>query len=332
MVLTMHVLVTGGNGFIGAHVLRQLVEREHAVTCLDVREPSPIAETVAEDVTFVRGDVTDPVDVYDAIARVDPDRVIHLASLLGRASQRDPRRAFTVNVDGTLHVLEAAGSLGVERVVVASSVAAYGDVPEDTERLRESVTQRPRNVYGLTKYAVERLGPTYQEYGEIEFVALEPVHGLGPDRRRGNVEDAAIVKAAVSGVSLCVPRVEEPIEIVAVEDEARTFVRAALADAHALSHDRYLVGTGERVTLTDLVEMVREYVPDAEFAFASRRSDDELERLPPSDTTRIRDDLGWEPSYTIDDAVERYVRWLRENPEKWSFDPEAVPWSTDASA
>lgn len=319
----MRVLVTGGIGFIGAHVVTQLVEHGHIVTCFDIRGPTPVLEPVEADVEFVRGDVTDPVQLANVVGESDPDRIVHLASLLGRASQEDPRRAFEVNVDGTLDLLEIAASHGVERVVVASSVSAYGRV-SGADRLDETAPQQPENVYGLTKYAVERLGRVYQSKTGVEFAAMEPVHGLGPDRARGNVEDAYIVKAAVSGTSLTVPDVPDPIEIIYVEDTARAFV-AALTAAD-LPHDRYLVGSGERATLADVVAMVRDAVPDAELELFEPSDAGELALHPVTDTSRLAEDFGWEPQYGIDDAVEAYVEWLESNPEKWSFDGADVPW------
>lgn len=104
-VVDMRVGVTGGNGFIGAQALHHLVDDGHEVLCFDIRGPSPIAADLQTDVEFVQGDVTDPAQVYDAFAAFDPDRVIDLASLLGRESQRAPRRAVSVNLQGSLNVL-----------------------------------------------------------------------------------------------------------------------------------------------------------------------------------------------------------------------------------
>lgn len=317
----MRVLVTGGNGFIGAQALHHLVEEGHDVCCFDVREPSPIALEVEDDVAFVRGDVTDPVQVYDAIIDFDPDRIIDFASLLGRDSQADPRRAVSVNLQGSLNVLQAAETLDVERVVTAASVAVYGETGGET--FDEATPRTPSNVYGMTKYALEHIGEVYQERG-VEFAAMEPVHGLGPDRRRGNVEDAFICKAAVSGHPLTVPKVDRPIEIVYVVEEARAFVDTLLADE--LGHNRYIVGTGEQATLAEIAEMVTVRVPDAKLELSEERGDDQLEGLPPSDTSRIREDVGWEAEYDIEETVGAYIDWLESNPEKWSFDPSEVPW------
>lgn len=320
----MRILVTGGYGFIGSHALEQLVEQGHTVGCLDVAQPSPYVAPFESDLNKYRGDVTDPIDVYDIISDFAPDRIIHLASLLGRESQQDPRSAFEINVMGTVNVLEAADTLDVQRVVVASSASAYGTVPPEYDEVTESVPKDPDNIYGLTKFAVERIGQTYHEQDRVEFVAIQPIHGIGPDRRRGNIEDAYIVKAAVSGHSLTVPNIDYPLELIYVGDEANAFVTAALADDP--SYTEYLIGTGDQYTLAEIAEIVKEHIPDADLPIGEPDEDAEILSRPPTNTSRIESDLGWSPSRSIPDAIAGYIEWLEENPDGWSFDPDEVPW------
>lgn len=320
----MRVLVTGASGFIGGHVLRLLTAAGNDVTGFDIADLGPVAASVRDEVRLIRGDVTDPVDVYNAIATVNPECIVHLASLLVPDSRANPRRAFDVNVGGTTNVLEAARANDVSRVVAGSSVNVYGNGPENAECVSEATIRQPNTTYAMTKYALEWLGSTF----DVEFAAIEPVHGFGPDRVRGNSYDAAVVKAAVSGLPLKVPQTGIRDEFLYVEDSARAFVTAATAET--LSYDRYLVGTDQRATLAEIVKLVSEVVPDADIQLQDKPADATWtggrNNHPPTDSARIRNDLGWEPTYSLQEMVEAYVEWLTTNPESWAFSSEDIPW------
>lgn len=320
----MRVLVTGASGFIGGHVLRLLTEAGHHVVGFDIAELGPVARSVRDEVTLIRDDVTNPAAVSDAIADVHPECVVHLASLLVADCRANPRAAFDVNVGGTINVLEAAREHGVDRVVAGSSVNVYGSGPPDAECISEETVRRPDSTYAMTKYAIEWLGTS----ADVEFAALESVHGFGPDRIRGNAYDAAVVKGAVSGVSVTIPRTGIREEFISVEDSARAFVAAATAET--LSYDRYLVGTDQRATLTEFVELVSAAVPDADLELREPAVDGtwagDRNSHPPTDSRRIRSDLGWEPTYTLREMIDTYVEWLETNEDAWTFSDADLPW------
>lgn len=315
----MRVFVTGGYGFLGTHVLRQLVDEGHEVCSFDIATESAAEPNL--DVVDVQGDVTDQVDVYDAMCSFDPDRVIHLISVLSETCQTDPRMGFDVNVHGTTTVLEAASTLSVDRVVAASSMAVYGSVPREYDQLRETVPQDPHSVYGLTKYNIERLGETFAEQNNFSFAALQPVYTTGPDRRTGYKPFAYILKAAVSGTPITVPASKKPLEVSYVVDVARAFVTVALAPD--LEHSRYLVGSGQQISLVNLVELVRERVPSADITIGEPREEALVPSSPPSDASRLRTEFDWS-SRSIEDAVDAYIEWLEANEGWWVFDPETT--------
>lgn len=321
----MRVLVTGASGFIGGHVLRLLTAAGNDVVGFDTTDLGPVAASVQDEIRLIHGDVTDPVDVYNAIAATKPERIVHLASLLVPDCRANPRRAFEVNIGGTINVLEAAQANEVDRVVAGSSVNVYGNGPENADYISEATVRQPNTTYAMTKYAIEWLGSTF----DVEFAALESVHGFGPDRVRGNSYDAAVVKAAVSGIPLEVPQTEIRDEFLYVEDSARAFVTAATADS--LSYNRYLVGTDQHATLAEIVELVSEAIPDVDIQMQETNPSTTWSKgrnsHPPTDSARIRNDLGWEPEHSLQEMVEAYVEWLTTNPESWAFTSEDVPWN-----
>lgn len=322
----MRVLVTGASGFIGGHVWRLLDQSPHDVVGFDRAPPGPVASQIPGNTRLIRGDVTDPTDVFAAVATVDPDCIIHLAAVLVPASRRDPRSAFAVNVGGTLTVLEAATALAVPRVIAGSSINVYGNGPPGSETITESTPRNPNSTYAVTKYLSESIGSTY----DTEFAALETVHGFGPDRIRGNAYDAAVVKAAVAGIPIAVPRTGIRDEFLYVEDSARAFVEAATADT--IAYDRYIVGTDQRASLREIVDLVTERVPDAALTVTDAHTEaqwaGDRNNHPPTDSSRIRRDIGWSPRYALSDMIDTYVTWLEEHPTSWSFSTTDLPWGT----
>jgi nucleoside-diphosphate-sugar epimerase len=314
----MRVFVTGGYGFLGTYVLKHLLDEGHDVCSFDIASESDADPDL--DVTDVQGDITDPVEVYDAMCQFDPDRVVHLVSVLSAACQSDPRAGFDVNVNGTMNVLEAASTLGVERVVAASSVAVYGSIPDRYDHLDESVPHNPQSIYGLTKYNIERLGETYAAQNEFSYAAMEPVYTTGPDRRTGYTPVAYVLKAAVSGTPVTIPASTKPLEVNYVADTARAFVDTTTVPA--LDHSRYLVGSGQQTSFVDLVDLVRERVPDAAITLEEGVGEELVPSLPPSDASRLRAECDWS-GRSVADAVDAYVEWLEANEGRWEFDPQA---------
>lgn len=175
----MHILVTGGSGFIGSHLVRQLVEQGHRVRVLDNLSSGrrELLGPALPAVVFVEGDIRDPATVEAAVQGVD--LIIHLAALVSVIeSVEQPLRAQAINATGTLHVLEAARTAGVRRVVQASSCAVYGNT--ETLPVSEAEPPQPLSPYATTKLAAEHLGQLYTHLYGVETVALRFFNVYGP--------------------------------------------------------------------------------------------------------------------------------------------------------
>lgn len=204
---------------------------------------------------------------------------------------------------------------------MVSTIDIYDAVTTDeVGRLDESVIPRSESVFGFMKRAAELIGSADAGWG-TEFVALEPTRCLGPGMRSGYTKDADLLKAAVAGEAVT-PSEGPPIEILHTADAARAVIAATLADT--LSHDPYVVGTGGRLTLADVADLLRGEHDGVDVTIEPR--DDDLPSLPATYADRLREAVGWTPDYTADEAVLAYVNWLRSNPEKWSVpDVDEVP-------
>ena len=114
-----------------------------------------------------------------------------------------------------------------------------------------------------------------------------------------------------------------------MEDCARAFLTAATADT--VSFDRYLVGTNQQATLVEIIDIIQTRLPDADLELDSSTINEQWigdrNNHPPTDSTRIRTDLGWEPEYDLSEMVTRYIEWLLANPDQWSFTAADIPWT-----
>jgi UDP-glucose 4-epimerase len=293
----MRVLVTGGAGFIGAHLVRALLEAGDEVVALDnLRRGGRAA--VPADARFVQGDIRDPVILHDAMRGCT--RVYHLAAqsnVLGAVT--DIAYSFTTNTVGTYNVLVAARETGVERVVFSSSREVYGEV--DRVPVAEDRLLNPKNAYGASKVAGEVYCRAFQNtYSlDVSVVRLANVYGPG-DRDR------------VIPIWLDRAKQGEALELYG-GDQVIDFVPVALVVAalravaeRSLGGDPINIGSGTLTTLRALAARVQ----------ALPGSGVPLQVLPPrsievtrfvADVTRMRTVLGIEPP--ADPLVDLPVLW-----------------------
>ena len=129
----MGTLITGGTGFIGAEIVRLLVEAgEEDLVVFDVNPSTQRLGDIADEVETIRGDLSNFSHVLNAVQQAEPRTIYHLGSMLSVPSDADPSAAFRANAQGTFHVLEAARLLGVAQVLFSSTIATYGfDIREE---------------------------------------------------------------------------------------------------------------------------------------------------------------------------------------------------------
>jgi nucleoside-diphosphate-sugar epimerase len=262
----MPVLVIGATGFIGPRLIRRLLARGEPVVGMDLNPGAAAFGDVPIGAPVYRGDVTQFEDVMRAILDVKPERVINLAYGLG-AGEGNPHQVMRLDILGMDNVFEACRLAGVKRVVYASSIAVSGQQSHFGDRL----VNEDDPVHGTSQYAMHKIFNEFQarkyikNYG-MSIVGVRPANVTGPDKVRGSVDHVQIMTEAARGKPVHLPQKGLMRLLVHVEDMAEIFARVLLAETPR--HSLYNSG-GIPVSLGELADIVRGFLPDAQITFAS---------------------------------------------------------------
>jgi UDP-glucose 4-epimerase len=304
----MHVVVTGGAGFIGVHTSRALLARGHRVTALDDLSHGK-QEAVPEGARLIVRDVRTPEAIAD-LADLRPDAVLHLAAQMDvRRSVADPAFDASVNVVGTVNVLEAARAAGVRRVVFASTGGAiYGE--QEQFPAAEGHPRRPASPYGVSKLCGEEyLAYAARAHG-IPALALRYSNVYGPGQ---DPHGEAGVVAIFCGRLL---RGEPPIingdglqtrDYVHVEDVAAANCAALESTAGGALN----IGTGREATVVEVCGLLaRELGFQRPPIHAAAKPGEQ--RRSSIDPSAARTALGWEPRVELAAGLAQTARWFRD--------------------
>jgi UDP-glucose 4-epimerase len=296
------VLVTGGSGFIGSHVVDHLAAAGYRPRILDTQispwhDPNHV-ETVIGDIRRVE-DVTRALRGCDAIC--------HLAAAADVGEvQAHPAWATELNAMGTLNVLEAARQVGVKRVVYASTVWVYSDV-EDAAVDEETRLAHPAHLYTAGKLSGELYCRSYAQLYDLEPTVLRFGIPYGP-RARPAAVIPSFVDRALRGEPLTIAGTgEQERSFVYVEDLADGVVRALAPEAAGRT---YNLGGRETTTVRELAEIVRDEVAATEIVHTDGRSGDLRGSVICSDLAER--ELGWRACTPLREGVRRYAAWVQE--------------------
>jgi UDP-glucose 4-epimerase len=300
----MRVLVTGGSGFIGSHVVDKLRARGHEPVIYDLR-PSPWHQDPARPVDTVLGSITDREALERALHSCDA--VAHLAAVADvNDVHAEPEDAERVNARGTVAVLEAARRAGVKRIVYASTIWVYSDCEGEAVD-EETLLPAPSHLYTSTKLAGELYCKAYQELYGIDFTILRFGIPYGPRAREAAVIPAFVNKALKG----------EPLTLAGDGSQSRRFVYVEdLADGVALGlsdvakNRVYNLASEENVSIKQIAETIKELLGNVEIVHTPARPGDFGGKVVCS--KRAEQELGWTAATPFSEGVRRYVEWRRD--------------------
>jgi UDP-glucose 4-epimerase len=302
----MRVLVTGGSGFIGSHVVDRLRARGYQPVIYDLR-PSPWHQRGTVDT--VLGSITDREALERALHSCDA--VAHLAAVADvNDVHAEPEDAERVNARGTVTVLEAARRAGVKRIVYASTIWVYSDCEPDAVD-EETLLPAPSHLYTSTKLAGELYCKAYQELYGIDYTILRFGIPYGPRAREAAVIPAFVNKALRG----------EPLTLAGDGSQSRRFVYVEdLADGVALGVDEtarnrvYNLASDENVTIKQIAETVQKLIGNVKIVHTPARPGDFGGKIVSSE--RAMRELGWTAATPFSEGVRRYVEWRRDQAAK----------------
>jgi UDP-glucose 4-epimerase len=274
----MTVLVTGGKGFIGARVIRNLVERGEDVVCMEPKASAGRLGALAERITMVEGDIVNHADIAGILEKHRIDRIAHMVffSAEERGVSARPesagelyRQQMIMNT-GTFHIFEAARLAGIKRLIFPSSVQYHGFPWHGPEPVTEDSPPHPTNSYGIGKQLCEHLAQEYNRVFGMEIVSVRIPGVYGPGVRIGARGVNLIGTAGALGDKVTFPYAPDQTVVLAhVDDIAEMIARAMFAPS--LPHTVYHVG-GHYVSYAEIAEIGRKLIPDMQVSFSDKTS------------------------------------------------------------
>lgn len=307
----MKILVTGGAGFIGSHIVDQLITEGHEVAVVDSlwEEGGGKESNLNPAARFYRADITDEAALSRIFDEVRPEAVSHQAAQHSVAvSTKNPQLDARVNVLGLLNILTNTARVGAKKIVFASSGATYGTptrLPID-----EDTIQRPESPYGITKLVAEHYLRYWHEANDLNFTALRYGNVYGP-RQDPNGEAGVIAIFAKRFLTHQPVRIdwdgEQRKDYVFVKDVARANVLALTRG----DNDIFCIGSGKPTSVNEIYKALADitgYEPEIVRA-PKRPGDIYLSYFNSGKAERI---LGWKPSVSFEEGVKITVEYFQK--------------------
>lgn len=311
------VLVTGSDGFIGSHLVEELMECGYDVRAFVYYNSfgsrgwlEELPEEKLSRIEVIHGDVRDNSMVDKAVKGVDI--VFHLAALIGIPySYRAPESYIDTNVKGTLNVLQAAGKFSVERVLITSTSEVYGTalyVPIDEKHPRQG-----QSPYSASKIGADFLSESFYRSFKLPLTVVRPFNTYGPRQSARAVIPTIIIQALRGVKKIKLGSLHPTRDFVFVKDTVKGFVK--IAETDSLNGEEVNIATNSEISIKDLSDKLFSLIgADAEIISDSERTrpeNSEVDRLLGSNE-KLMKNTNWKPEYDLDRGLKETIEWFSD--------------------
>jgi UDP-glucose 4-epimerase len=304
------VVVTGGAGFIGSHIVEYWINQNAEVHVIDNLRSGFLSNIeIFPEVKFHLGSVTNRDLVFEVLK--DADYVHHLAALVSvPESVLKPEECFEINVNGTINILDAAKEFGVKKVVLSSSAAVYGDNPESPKKIK--MQPQPKTPYATTKLEGERLLQEYHEKHELGTVSLRYFNVYGP-RQDPKSQYAAAIPIFISKALK-----NEPIIIYGDGEQTRDFIfvkDVVKANILAATNEKvsgvFNVALGKATSINQIATKIISVLNSkSKIEYQPERIGDIKHSLASIEETKI--ELAFSPDFDLEDGLSQTINYFKK--------------------
>ena len=321
----MKVLVTGADGFIGSHLVEELVKKGYEVRAFVYYNSfntwgwlDTLPGSVMEHVEIFQGDIRDPNGVR--VAMQQAEAVFHLAALIAIPfSYHSPDTYVDTNIEGTLNVLQAARELGTRRVLITSTSEVYGTaqyVPID-----EKHPFQGQSPYSATKIGADRLAESFYRSFNLPVTIVRPFNTYGPRQSARAVIPTVITQLLAGKTEIKLGSLTPTRDFNYVKDTANGFI--SIFESDQTIGEEINIATQKEISIGTLAEeLIRQINPDAHIICDEQRlrpEKSEVNRLLGCNA-KIRELTKWQPMYTLEQGLAETIIFLRNNMEKYKTD------------
>lgn len=309
----MKILVTGGAGFIGSHIVDRYIDADHEVVVIDDLSTG-VKNNINPRARFYQGSVADKNFVEEVIQKENPEILNHLAAHIhvGK-SVSDPLFDATINIDGTINIMQALVKTGGCRKVIFSSTggAMYG---EQKTPFDEEMIPAPLSPYGVSKRAGELYLGFYQAQYEIPYIALRYANVYGP--RQNPHGEAGVVSIFAKNILENLQPIingdgKQTRDYVYVDDVATANILALNADTNGF----FNIGTGIETDVNKIFWLINKYFRTnwQEIHGPARAGEQKTSSLLCKKAEEV---LGWRPTMGLEEGIKKTVDWFKNNPRR----------------